>query len=164
MTRPLPLMGIGRKSVPLGITRCRRTLLEQPSQEILHQQPPESTMELEAFQERMSHLAEEALVAFHKLPGSAVLSRYIQSSYQNDPVRSAIELVLFLFFVRYLMAPSYSTHKRNFVKLREDVSTSWRGGVGWDHVMLDRQYATSLHVLAFFCRIVVTSNCSCING
>lgn len=87
-------------------------------------------MEIETFQDRMGHLADQALVAFHKLPGSAVLSRYIQSSYQNDPVRSAIELVLFLFFIRYLMAPSYSTHKRNFVKLREDVSICWRDDDG----------------------------------
>lgn len=48
--------------------------------------------------------------------------RYIQSSYQNDPVRSAIELVLVLFFIRYLLSPSYSTDKPNYVKLREDVS------------------------------------------
>ncbi|KAL6852860.1 serine palmitoyltransferase component [Amphichorda felina] len=57
---------------------------------------------------------------FRKVPGSAVLMRYIQSSYQNDPVRSAIELVLVLFFIRYLLSPSYSTDKQNYVKLRED--------------------------------------------
>lgn len=81
-------------------------------------------MELDALQAQLGHLSDQALATFHKIPGSAVLGRYIQSSYQNDPVRSAIELVLFLFFIRYLMAPSYSTHKRNFVKLREDVSVS----------------------------------------
>lgn len=58
--------------------------------------------------------------AFQRLPGSAVLIRYVQSSYQNDPVRSAIELVLVIFFVRYLLSPSYSTDKKNFIKLRED--------------------------------------------
>ncbi|KAI1340665.1 pyridoxal phosphate-dependent transferase [Xylariaceae sp. FL0016] len=57
---------------------------------------------------------------FQKVPGSAVLIRYIQSSYQNDPVRSAIELVLVIFFVRYLLSPSYPTHGPNYVKLRED--------------------------------------------
>ncbi|KAI1332219.1 aminotransferase class I and II [Xylariaceae sp. FL0255] len=57
---------------------------------------------------------------FQKVPGSAVLIRYIQSSYQNDPVRSAIELVLVLFFVRYLLSPSYPTHASNYIKLRED--------------------------------------------
>ncbi|KAH7349386.1 serine palmitoyltransferase [Plectosphaerella cucumerina] len=58
--------------------------------------------------------------AFQKVPGSAVIIRYVQSSYQNDPIRSAIELVLVIFFIRYLLAPSYSTSKQNFVKLRDD--------------------------------------------
>lgn len=77
-------------------------------------------MELDALQARLGLLLEEAQVTFQKMPGSAVLGRYIQSSYQNDPVRSAFELVLVLFFIRYLMAPPYSTNKPNFVKLRED--------------------------------------------
>ena len=61
---------------------------------------------------------------FQKVPGSAMLVRYIQSSYQNDPVRSAIELILVIFFIRYLLAPSYATHSGNFVTLTEDVRTS----------------------------------------
>ncbi|KAI5460270.1 pyridoxal phosphate-dependent transferase [Mariannaea sp. PMI_226] len=77
-------------------------------------------MEVDALQARLAELLDQALVTFQKVPGSAVVTRYIQSSYQNDPVRSAIELVLLLFFIRYLMSPSYSTHKQNFVKLRED--------------------------------------------
>ncbi|GAW24143.1 hypothetical protein ANO14919_137240 [Xylariales sp. No.14919] len=58
--------------------------------------------------------------AFQRVPGSAVLIRYIQSSYQDDPIRSAIELVLVIFFVRYLLSPSYPTHSSNYIKLRED--------------------------------------------
>jgi hypothetical protein len=61
---------------------------------------------------------------FQKVPGSAMLVRYIQSSYQNDPVRSAIELILVIFFIRYLLAPSYATHSGNFVTLTEDVRIS----------------------------------------
>lgn len=79
-------------------------------------------MELDALQARLANLTQEASIMFQKVPGSAVLVRYIQSSYQNDPMRSAIELVLVLFFIRYLLSPSYSTHKSNYVKLREDVS------------------------------------------
>ena len=60
---------------------------------------------------------------FQRVPGSAVLIRYVRSSYQNDPVRSAIELILVIFFIRYLLSPSYSTSKQNFIKLSEDVST-----------------------------------------
>merc|ERR1711939_485201 len=56
---------------------------------------------------------------FHKIPGSAIFLRYVQSSYQNDPVRSAVELFLVLFAIRYLLAPTYST-KPNYVKLSEE--------------------------------------------
>nr|UWK20392.1 sphinganine palmytoil transferase subunit 1 [Trichoderma oligosporum] len=76
-------------------------------------------MEFDTLQARYGEIAHLISSNFQKLPGSAMLARYIQSSYQNDPVRSAIELVLVLFFIRYLMSPSYSTHKQNFVKLRE---------------------------------------------
>ena len=69
----------------------------------------------------------DASYAFQKLPGSAVIIRYVRSSYQNDPVRSAIELVLVIFFIRYLLSPSYSTSKQNFIKLREDVSRNSSG-------------------------------------
>ncbi|KJZ76190.1 hypothetical protein HIM_04272 [Hirsutella minnesotensis 3608] len=77
-------------------------------------------MELEALHARAQDALQQASSIFQKVPGSAVLVRYVQSSYQNDPVRSAIELVLVLFFIRYLLSPSYSTHKHNYVKLRED--------------------------------------------
>ncbi|KAG6020791.1 hypothetical protein E4U19_006159 [Claviceps sp. Clav32 group G5] len=77
-------------------------------------------MEIESIQRTLSHGLQLATSSFQKVPGSAVLLRYIRSSYQNDPVRSAIELILILFFIRYLLSPSYSTHKQNFVKLRED--------------------------------------------
>ncbi|KAJ2896587.1 putative serine palmitoyltransferase 1 protein [Zalerion maritima] len=63
------------------------------------------------------HVASDA---FQKVPGSAVIIRYVQSSYQNDPIRSAFELVLVIFFIRYLLSPSYSTHNKNFVKLTDD--------------------------------------------
>ncbi|EAS36400.3 serine palmitoyltransferase 1 [Coccidioides immitis RS] len=56
---------------------------------------------------------------FQRVPGSAIFIRYVKSSYQNDPVRSAVELFLFLFAVRYLLAPKYST-KPNFVSLCEE--------------------------------------------
>ena len=66
----------------------------------------------------------ELSTQFQKVPGSAILLRYIKSSYQNDPVRSAVELFLFLFFVRYLLAPKYSTQKQSYVRLSEEVRTS----------------------------------------
>lgn len=58
---------------------------------------------------------------FKRLPGSSILLRYIKNSYQNDPLRSVVELCLLLFAVRYLLAPRYST-KQKPVDLTESVS------------------------------------------
>lgn len=77
-------------------------------------------MDLHEAQARLMASLDHVSHAFQKIPGSEILIRYIQSSYQNDPVRSAIELVLVIFFVRYLLSPSYATHGPNYVKLRED--------------------------------------------
>lgn len=83
-------------------------------------------MDLHELQGQLVLWLDEASFLFQKIPGSAVLIRYVRSSYQNDPVRSAIELVLVIFFIRYLLAPSYSTTKQNFIKLREDVRATRR--------------------------------------
>ena len=82
-------------------------------------------MDLHEVQAQLTEWLNEGASAFQKVPGSAVLIRYVRSSYQNDPVRSAIELVLVIFFIRYLLAPSYSTSGQNLIKLTEDVSWSW---------------------------------------
>lgn len=63
---------------------------------------------------------DNAAAAFQRIPGSSIFIRYIQSSYQDDPVRSAVELFLFIFAVRYLLAPSYSTNRAKHVPLTED--------------------------------------------
>lgn len=81
-------------------------------------------MDLSDAQELLTTALNTATAAFQKLPGSAVIVRYVRSSYQNDPIRSAIELILVLFFIRYLLSPSYSTQKQNFIQLREDVGLS----------------------------------------
>lgn len=79
-------------------------------------------MEMHDAQDVVLRYMNDFSVQFQKVPGSAILLRYIKSSYQNDPVRSAVELFLFLFAVRYLLSPTYSTQKTNFVKLSEEVS------------------------------------------
>jgi serine palmitoyltransferase len=78
-------------------------------------------MELADLQSHLLTLLTRLCSDFHKLPGSAILLRYVQSSYQNDPIRSAVELFLVLFAVRYLMAPKYSVKPRH-VALSEEVS------------------------------------------
>jgi hypothetical protein len=80
-------------------------------------------MEFQDAQKFVVRSVNEIRSTFQKVPGSAMLIRYIQSSYQDDPVRSAIELILVIFFIRYLLSPSYSTHNGNFVKLTEQVRT-----------------------------------------
>lgn len=79
-------------------------------------------MDLQDIQSYMVSSMNEITSTFQKVPGSAMLIRYIQSSYQDDPVRSVIELILVIFFIRYLLAPSYVTHNNNFVQLTEEVS------------------------------------------
>jgi hypothetical protein len=83
----------------------------------------EQAMDFNDAQGTIVRLFNDANAQFHKMPGSAIILRYIKSSYQNDPVRSAIELFLFLFAVRYLLAPTYSTQKNKQVQLSEEVCT-----------------------------------------
>ncbi|TFY83161.1 hypothetical protein EWM64_g853 [Hericium alpestre] len=40
---------------------------------------------------------------FYKVPGSHVVARYVKSSHQNDPGRTLLEIILFLFAVRTLL-------------------------------------------------------------
>ncbi|KDN53268.1 PLP-dependent transferase [Tilletiaria anomala UBC 951] len=59
---------------------------------------------------------------FQSLPGSAILMRYIRSSYQNDPVRSLLELLLLAFAVRTVLQSRTRSNVSgsNFVKLTEE--------------------------------------------
>lgn len=77
-------------------------------------------MDLGDVQRWLNHVLMEFSIQFHKVPGSAMFLRYVKSSYQNDPVRSAVELFLVLFAIRYLAAPAYSTQKKSYVTLSEE--------------------------------------------
>ena len=77
-------------------------------------------MDLAEVQKQCLHYVDILSSRFQQVPGSAIFLRYIRSSYQNDPMRSAIELVLVIFFLRYLIKPSYSTQRNNFVTLSEE--------------------------------------------
>lgn len=81
-------------------------------------------MDLHDVQNATARFFEDANAHLQRIPGSAIAMRYIKSSYQNDPVRSAIELFLFLFAVRYLLAPKYSTQKK--VQLTDAVRDALR--------------------------------------
>ena len=78
-------------------------------------------MDVQDAQVWLADVLNELSFQFHKVPGSSIFLRYVKSSYQNDPVRSAVELFLFLFAVRYLLAPKYSTQKKSYVTLSDEV-------------------------------------------
>lgn len=71
-----------------------------------------------------TYYVNDALDHFRRLPGSSIVLRYIHSSYQNDPIRSAVELFFFLFAVYYLLSPAYSTTKKTHVPLTDEVCNS----------------------------------------
>lgn len=83
-------------------------------------------MDLQDAQSWLIDILNEISTQFQKVPGSAIFLRYVKSSYQNDPVRSAVELFLFLFAVRYLLAPKYSTQKKSYVTLSDEVCSPAR--------------------------------------
>lgn len=62
--------------------------------------------------------------AFYQIPGSQVVARYVKSSHQNDPGRTVLELILFLFAVRTLLQSR--TRKdgtgKHFISFNEKVS------------------------------------------
>ena len=80
-------------------------------------------MDLQDTHSWLVEVLNEVSVQFQRVPGSAIFLRYVKSSYQNDPVRSAVELFLFLFALRYLLSPKYSTQKKSYVRLSEEVCT-----------------------------------------
>lgn len=61
--------------------------------------------------------------SFQRLPGSAIVLRYVASSYQNDPIRSLLELFLLVFAVRTILQSRTRGGQSgsNFVKLAEKV-------------------------------------------
>jgi serine palmitoyltransferase len=77
-------------------------------------------MDLQDAQSWLDDVLREVSVQFSRVPGSAIFLRYVKSSYQNDPVRSAVELFLVLFAIRYLMSPKYSTQKKSYVTLSDE--------------------------------------------
>ncbi|VVT51704.1 uncharacterized protein SAPINGB_P003185 [Magnusiomyces paraingens] len=69
--------------------------------------------------ELVNSTVESAVAKVSAVPGSAFVVRYIKSSYQNDPIRTLLELLLLLFAIRYFLASKYSTTKKNYVHLED---------------------------------------------
>ena len=67
------------------------------------------------------------LSQLQRIPGSAILGRYIKSSYQDDPGRTLLEVILVLFAVGTLLQNRTRARGRGgFVKLTEKVRPSLR--------------------------------------
>ncbi|KAF8721615.1 hypothetical protein AX14_010220 [Amanita brunnescens Koide BX004] len=58
---------------------------------------------LEPMLEFLSRLLATVETTFNRVPGSAVIQRYVKSSHQNDPGRTLLELILIIFAIRTLL-------------------------------------------------------------
>lgn len=60
---------------------------------------------------------------FHRIPGSPIVLRYIKSSYQNDPWRSLLEVLLVAFALRTVLKGRTrgDGQSKNFIKFSEKV-------------------------------------------
>lgn len=101
---------------PMGKNRNLKSVVRIPS----CPQCYNVNMDLQDAQSWLDDVLREVSVQFSRVPGSAIFLRYVKSSYQNDPVRSAVELFLVLFAIRYLMSPKYSTQKKSYVTLSDE--------------------------------------------
>ncbi|KAJ7602742.1 hypothetical protein FB45DRAFT_220434, partial [Roridomyces roridus] len=58
--------------------------------------------------------------AFDKIPGSAVLVRYVKSSHQNDPGRTVLEVILIIFAIfTLLQSRTRGNDGRHFIKFED---------------------------------------------
>ncbi|TFK32397.1 serine palmitoyltransferase [Crucibulum laeve] len=62
-----------------------------------------ATTTLEPLFAFLAHSLTTVESTFNKLPGSAVILRYVRSSHQNDPGRTLLELILVIFAIRTLL-------------------------------------------------------------
>lgn len=62
-------------------------------------------------------------MTFNKLPGSAVIQRYVKSSHQNDPGRTLLELILIIFAIRTLLQSRTQADRgeKHFIRFTDKV-------------------------------------------
>ena len=60
---------------------------------------------------------------FNAIPGSAVLVRYVKSSHQNDPIRTLLELALFIFAIWTIVQSRTRADRsgKHFIRFSEQV-------------------------------------------
>lgn len=64
---------------------------------------------------------------FNKLPGSAVIQRYVKSSHQDDPGRTILELLLLIFAIRTLLQSRTRADRtgKHFIQFNDKVHSVW---------------------------------------
>ncbi|KAN0060793.1 serine palmitoyltransferase component [Thecaphora frezii] len=74
-----------------------------------------------AFAVWLNGFLDSAARTFHSIPGSAIIMRYVASSYQNDPIRSLLELFLVVFALRTVLQSRTrgGPSGKNFVQLSD---------------------------------------------
>jgi len=84
-----------------------------------------SSSPLQPLFEFLSYALSTSERTFKTIPGSAVVVRYVRSSYKNDPWRSLLELLLVIFAARTLLqSRTRARREKNFVKLTPKVRLS----------------------------------------
>jgi serine palmitoyltransferase len=73
----------------------------------------------------MSTAIAMAETAFYKLPGSAVVARYVKSSHRDDPGRTILEILLFLYVIRTWLQSRTRTERagKHFIQFSDKVCT-----------------------------------------
>lgn len=80
------------------------------------QETPEIVITLSS---KVIHAWYTALAGFEKLPGGALVIRYIRASHKNDPWRTLLEFLLALLAIRYFLASKYSQDEKDKVELSD---------------------------------------------
>jgi hypothetical protein len=72
----------------------------------------------------LAHSLATMETTFNKLPGSAVIQRYVKSSHQNDPGRTLLELILIIFAIRTLLQSRTQADRgeKHFIRFTDKVS------------------------------------------
>ncbi|KZO90927.1 hypothetical protein CALVIDRAFT_589478 [Calocera viscosa TUFC12733] len=89
----------------------------------------------------------ELFISFLSLHGSSIPIRYVRSSYQNDPLRTVIEVILLLFALRTILQ-SYTRAEhatKNYVQhSKSKIDTSTTGFPSyWSHLSQRKTGRTS---------------------
>lgn len=84
----------------------------------------ETTSSLEPIISLLAYTYTTLETNFYKLPGSAVVARYVRSSHQNDPGRTLLEVILIIFAIRTLLQSRTRADNsaKHFIKFDEKVS------------------------------------------